>query len=1147
MTYSRKRQCRDVESVYTFTMLQIDLNSRVCINAVIIGISYYFLAKLGIYLSSPPEYIATFWPSNAIVLATLLLTERRYWWLFILAILPAISFPSLAANYSITRVVIFCIANCTEILMAALILKTVFMRINFDLLRDMMAFIIIAALITPFISALTAATSTFFEPDKQFWTVWRIWFLADALGLLTLTPVIMITITSGRSIFNNIKSTQFFEAITLLLSIVIVSNLSLGSSTSYLYPALLYAPIPILLWAALRFGPFGLCTSILLVTLIAIWNAINNYGPFIDNTTQENVLSLQLFLIAISIPMMLLSSIYAERKETTKELSKKNTHLKTILDGSAAAIYTLSPTGITERPFEVTYMSENIEQLTGYETELWLSNKTFWIDHIHPDDIQQAFANQEVLLNTGKLTHEYRFLCKDGSYSWIHDTLNAVIDEYDQVSEIVGVWVNVTEEKLAEQKLLESQNLLLDAQKLAHLGHWYWNVKTGEVEWSEEVYKIFRLDPDEFTPQIDSIMKLSPWPEDNQRDQEIIQRAINERKPGSYEQRFLRPDGSTGTYHSTFEGIFDDNDVLIAMKGTVQDVTERKQSELALQESEARFRGIFEQAAVGVALIESKTGKFIRINQSYCNMVGYSLEEMLANKTFQDITHPDDLKADLDHMKLLLENYIKEYSHEKRYYHKDGSIIWVNLTVSPTWKDDEEPKYHIAVVENITSRKKADEQLSFQARHDSLTGLVNRREFERRTERLLDTISMNDNSEHALCFMDLDQFKVVNDTCGHNAGDEMLRQITHQLQAVVRKRDTLARLGGDEFGVLMEHCSLDDAYRVATTLLSTIQDFHFVWEGHTFRVGVSIGLVSISEVTASLNELLKDADSACYMAKESGRNRIQVYQADDIEVARRHGEMQWVTRIHKALDENRFSLYAQLIEPFNKTKNSHYEILVRMIDEKEEVIPPGAFLPAAERYNLISKIDHWVIENTFNQLINNPKFLNQINFCSINLSGQSITSTDIMGFIINLLQTSNLDGSKICFEITETAAIANIAKATHFITELRKRGCKFALDDFGSGLSSFGYLKNLPVDYLKIDGIFVKDIVDDPIDHAMVKSINEIGQVMGMKTIAEFVENDLIKGMLKEIGVNYAQGYGVAKPVPFSSLLSYTDNIIKIK
>ena len=434
------------------------------------------------------------------------------------------------------------------------------------------------------------------------------------------------------------------------------------------------------------------------------------------------------------------------------------------------------------------------------------------------------------------------------------------------------------------------------------------------------------------------------------------------------------------------------------------------------------------------------------------------------------------------------------------------------------------------------------ERLRYQASYDVLTGLYNRREFERQAERMI-SITQAGKGEHALCFMDLDQFKVVNDTCGHLAGDEMLRQLGQLLLDTVRPGDTLARLGGDEFGVLIESCTLNQAQRVAGTLQKAIRDFQFFWEGRSFRIGVSIGLIAITETTPSLTELLQQADSACYMAKDLGRNRIQVYRPDDTQMLARMGDMQWVARINQALDDDRFCLYAQPIVPLDGASDKHYEILLSMIDERGGIVPPSAFLPAAERFELMNKLDNWVVEQVFEFMASHPAFVEQIQFISINLSGQSLTNGDILGSIITKIGESRIDASKFCFEVTETTAISNLRSATSFISALKGLGCGFALDDFGSGLSSFGYLKNLSVDYLKIDGMFVKDMVEDSIDRAMVKSINEIGHVMGMKTIAEFVENDEIKGMLREIGVDYAQGYGIGKPQPFTELLGLPNQI----
>ena len=431
----------------------------------------------------------------------------------------------------------------------------------------------------------------------------------------------------------------------------------------------------------------------------------------------------------------------------------------------------------------------------------------------------------------------------------------------------------------------------------------------------------------------------------------------------------------------------------------------------------------------------------------------------------------------------------------------------------------------------------SDALLSYQANHDALTGLFNRREFESRLQRLL-KVTHIEKTEHVMCYLDLDQFKIINDTCGHFAGDELLRQLCHVLQQTIRKHDTLARLGGDEFGVLMEDCSIEDAIRVAKNLCTQVEKYRFAWDNQYFSLGVSIGVVAINHLSTSSIELFQAADAACYAAKDAGRNQIHVYIEDDVETAKRHSEMQWIVKINKAIEEKRFMLYAQSIVSLKDNMSGyHYEILLRMVDENGKIIQPGSFLPAAERYNLMTKLDRLVIQMVIDFFREHPEQLHQLSLCSINLSGQSLTAPGFIDYILELFSNYNIPAEKICFEITETAAISNMAMASKFIHVMKEQGCYFALDDFGSGLSSFAYLKNLPVDYLKIDGMFVKDIVEDPIDYAMVKSIHEIGKVMNKKTIAEFVENTAIQEKLREIGVDYAQGYAISMPQPVEDFI----------
>lgn len=440
----------------------------------------------------------------------------------------------------------------------------------------------------------------------------------------------------------------------------------------------------------------------------------------------------------------------------------------------------------------------------------------------------------------------------------------------------------------------------------------------------------------------------------------------------------------------------------------------------------------------------------------------------------------------------------------------------------------------VVIIHDESVQRSLNRQLTFQATHDALTGLINRYEFERRLKNILIS-QAKDMSSNMMCYIDLDQFKLVNDTCGHNAGDELLKQITLLMQNHLAGTGTLARLGGDEFGLLLEDCNCERSQNIAAELLEIIKQFQFTWNDNTFTIGASIGIASIAQDTQTCEEILSNADSACYLAKESGRNRIQIFTEADDKLLTQQREMHWVSRINHALEENRFQLYFQQIMPLGGHERSfisHGEILLRMIDKEGDIVSPNNFLPAAERYNMITLIDEWVIDQSIQWLANRKDKV----LISVNLSGMSLSNHDFLNFVVSKIKQHRINPELLCFEITETAAITHLSTAIHFMNVLKKLGCSFALDDFGSGLSSFSYLTSLPVDYLKIDGTFVMDIDKDPMHYAMVKSINEVGQVMGIKTIAEFAASENIINSLREIGVDNAQGYAIARPVPLSSI-----------
>jgi diguanylate cyclase (GGDEF)-like protein len=446
----------------------------------------------------------------------------------------------------------------------------------------------------------------------------------------------------------------------------------------------------------------------------------------------------------------------------------------------------------------------------------------------------------------------------------------------------------------------------------------------------------------------------------------------------------------------------------------------------------------------------------------------------------------------------------------------------------------------IVVFHDISQIRAMAQQLIWQASHDALTGLVNRREFERRLSELIET-ARNQGREHALMFMDLDNFKAVNDTCGHSAGDELLRQLTAVMLTRMRGSDTLARLGGDEFGALLESCPLDQALRIAHAVRETVREFRFVWENKTFSVGVSVGLVPIDAESSDLNQTLGFADACCYEAKNKGRDRVQVHRPQDTDLGAKHSELQLVSQINRAFETGQFRLYRQRIVPLGKnaSQQPYYEVLVRMLDRSGALVPPTGFMPAAERYNLLTSIERWVISSLVEFLHrqwqagvipHQPGPDGTRGFYAVNLSGASINDKSFPEFVRNLLTRYELPHGLLCFEITETTAISNLNKAAELMHELKGMGYRFALDDFGTGMSSFAYLKYLPVDYLKIAGMFIKDMADDAMDCAIVEAINRISHILGMQTVAESVENAKTLERVTALKVDFAQGYYIAEP-----------------
>jgi diguanylate cyclase (GGDEF)-like protein/PAS domain S-box-containing protein len=597
--------------------------------------------------------------------------------------------------------------------------------------------------------------------------------------------------------------------------------------------------------------------------------------------------------------------------------------------------------------------------------------------------------------------------------------------------------------------------------------------------------------------------------------------------------RMRHANGEWRWVQSRVKGRTDEQGRLRRLVGVETDITERKLYEEALFREKESAQITLQSIGDGVVTTDAES------SVQYLNPVA---EELTGWKLDDAVTRPIDEIFRGFHEETCepVENPVAVAMRRNRpiksvrptlLIRRDGNELYIESTAAPIRDASGSVTGGVLVFHDVSESRELNRRLSYAASHDILTELVNRAEFESRLARALKSAKARETA-YAVLYIDLDQFKIVNDACGHSAGDALLQQLAVLLKSKIRWRDTVARLGGDEFGVLLESCTIDEAMRTAEMLREVVSDFKFIWDERTFRLGASIGVVPITAGSEDVASLLTAADSACAAAKDAGRNRVYAYQENDIDLMKRRKEMQWAARISTALEENRFELFRQTIQPLQPglDPGAHYELLLRMRDENGALVSPELFIVAAERYGLTPSIDRWVISQAFRWLVSEADERQRLALCSINLSGQSLADEKFLPFVIDQFKRSGLEGPRICFEITETAAIASYSQANRFIHALKELGCKFALDDFGTGLSSFGYLKHFPVDFLKIDGSFVKEILHDPIDREMVRSINEIGHLTGKQTIAEFAENAEIITMLRGIGVDYAQGYGVEKP-----------------
>lgn len=779
------------------------------------------------------------------------------------------------------------------------------------------------------------------------------------------------------------------------------------------------------------------------------------------------------------------------------------------------------------------YVNPAATEFTGY-SEAELLALPNWAELIHPDDKEWVVKNGLARLQGKEIQrrYEFRIIDKKGDVRWLDYTADTII--FEGAPAIIGTAFDITDQKNTEKELRNSEDKFSKTFSLTPALIGIVSQEDGKfVDVNKTFHDTFGYTRDEMVGK--TSQELGLWQDYGTRNK-ILEEIKKHGSLKGLEIPYVAKSGKVIQLLGSVEPITINNQPCLLE--VAQDITDMKRAEAELHKEKEQAQITLQSIGDGVITTDID-GNVEYINPVAEDLSGWSNKRARGNPV-ETVLNLIDEKNRMPIRSPVADCISRDRSIRLRkqplLINKDSNTEYsIEITTSPIRDHEGKTKGTVLVFHDVTELIGLARQLSYQATHDDMTGLVNRREFEERLEAVLDQ-AKKQKTCHAMAYLDLDQFKVVNDTCGHAAGDELLKQLGNELQYRMRDNDTLARLGGDEFGMLLMNINSKQAVRRIDELHKSIGRFRFVWEDKIFEVGASIGLISINHESGTLADVMSAADSACYVAKDSGRHRVHVYKADDKEIKKRQGELLWLQKITKAFEDQRFMLYYQPIKPLSYRgieTGMHFELLLRMIDDNGKPVLPTGFIAAAERYNLIQTIDKWVVSTALDALENKEITKELSNaICAINLSGQSFSDEKFLDFVIEKLRNSTVNPERICFEITETAAIANLNHAMKFISSLNELGCKFSLDDFGRGFSSFGYLKDLPVDYLKIDGSFVRDLAHDPIDYAMVEAINQIGHVMGIVTIAEHVQTDAALKLLTELGVDFVQGSIIADPKP---------------
>jgi len=1095
---------------------------------IVAALGFFALASAGIWLARMPHNAAALWLANAFGLGLMLHHPRRAAPALLAAMLAANVVADLIAGYGIGVALLLSIANGLEIGCSALLLWSMAGRGAVGRGASLTSFALtlgIAAAVGPAAGGLLGAWVLADAYGGSFAPIWWTWWNAGAIGMVLLLPL-MVSFSPERLRASRQRPLLFRLTALFALCVGIGSGAISAGHDPFVVMSL---PLVIV---ALASNPFA--TALLtLLSMIATEMVALSFGLPLLASRSVPLSGALLMVFPICIAFMT-----EQNRESRLQLRSSERRFRQALEHSAIGMALVTLDGRWQ------LVNRAMVDLLGYSAEE-LSDLPFQL-MTHPDDLAADLRQVERLLS-GEIDSyrmEKRYRHKDGHYLWALLAVSLVRDEntgepHHFISQVEDIHMR----KLAQEQLEQLTRRTQLAVEAAGVGIWEWDFTHAAITWDARMHALHGTPPELGPPT------LAQWiamlhPEDISRVSAEMREAIRGVRRFDTEYRVVRPTGEIRHVRAMATTSRHEDDSTRALVGTNWDITEQRNLTRALFEEKERLH--ITLRSIGDAVI--CTDRMMRVtfmNPIAEQLTGWSMDAAMGQTLDQvfrivdedtDLTIPSPVEQCLETLRpaYLQEGAVLQSLTGERHDVQDSA--------APVLANDGSVLGAVLVFQDITTSRALQRELAHSATHDALTGLPNRAWFEKRLREACEQARLHDHRA-ALCFIDLDRFKIVNDTAGHGAGDVLLRELGYVIRHQVRPDDLLARLGGDEFALLLKDCTVEHAELVCQKVIDSVRERRFPWNGRVYDVGASIGIAAIDSDVPPVSELMSRADVACYAAKAAGRNRVSVYRRDESDARRHHRELEVAAGIHSALEANRFRLYAQEIRSLHPGADDarHVEILVRMVDEQGLLIMPGAFIPAAERYDLMGHIDRWVIRNVLHQYGERLARVTGLSV-SINLSANSLGEPFLLPFLHAALDDSVLPANRIRLEITETALINNMTAASRVVAEMRSAGCTVALDDFGSGLSSFAYLKQFPVDYLKIDGSFIRNLSSNAVDREIVSSINDIGHRLGVRTVAEWVEDESTLHTLRAIGVDYAQGYAIGKPMPLEAFLDICES-----